>query len=68
MLTDIIEKKVLDDDLKGRLRKAIESFKKKFVLDPSKASASSFDEEEAPAEEADEAPKAKKAKKSKKGE
>ncbi len=68
VLTDIVEKKALDDDLKGKLKKAIESFKKKFVLDPSKASSFAADEDEAPAEEAEEAPKAKKAKKSKKGE
>jgi F-type H+-transporting ATPase subunit alpha len=69
VFTDIVEKKALDDDLKGKLKKAIEAFKKKFVLDPSKAQASSAaDEDEAPAEEAEEAPKAKKAKKSKKGE
>jgi F-type H+-transporting ATPase subunit alpha len=69
VFTDIVEKKALDDDLKGKLKKAIEAFKKKFVLDPSKAQASSAaDEDEAPAEEAEEAPRAKKAKKSKKGE
>jgi F-type H+-transporting ATPase subunit alpha len=70
VLTDIVEKKALDDDLKAKLKKAIEAFKKKFVLDPSKAGAAAAadDEDEAPAEEAEEAPKAKKAKKSKKGE
>ena len=33
IFTDIIEKKALDDDLKGRIGKAIEAFKKKFVQD-----------------------------------
>ncbi|MFO0760911.1 MAG: F0F1 ATP synthase subunit alpha [Byssovorax sp.] len=63
VLADIVSRKVLDDDIKGRLKAAIESFKKKFQLDPSKAAPA--DEDEAPADE-DEAPK-KKAKKSKKG-
>jgi F-type H+-transporting ATPase subunit alpha len=33
IFTDLAEKKVLDDELKGRMDKAIEAFKKKFVPD-----------------------------------
>ncbi len=36
ILKDIVEKKVLDDDLKGRMDKAIIEFKKKFVLEADK--------------------------------
>ncbi len=72
VFSDILTKKALDDELKAKIRKAIESFKKKFILDPSKGSfaaaaddsADDADEEEAPKKV--EAPK--KAKKSKKGE
>jgi F-type H+-transporting ATPase subunit alpha len=31
IFSDILEKKTLDDDLKGKMKKAIEAFKKKFV-------------------------------------
>jgi F-type H+-transporting ATPase subunit alpha len=69
VFSDILTKKALDDELKAKIRKAIETFKKKFILDPSKgsfAAAASGDD----AEEEEEAPKVeapKKAKKSKKG-
>ena len=33
VLTDILEKKVLDDDLKAKAKKALEGFKKRFVPD-----------------------------------
>ncbi|HVY49506.1 MAG TPA: F0F1 ATP synthase subunit alpha, partial [Minicystis sp.] len=36
IFTDIVTKKVLDDDLKGRINKAIEQFKKTFVQEPKK--------------------------------
>jgi F-type H+-transporting ATPase subunit alpha len=36
IFTDIVEKKVLDDDLKGRIKKSIEAFKKTFVQDAKK--------------------------------
>jgi F-type H+-transporting ATPase subunit alpha len=36
IFTDIVTKKVLDDDLKKRMNKAIESFKKSFVHDAKK--------------------------------
>jgi F-type H+-transporting ATPase subunit alpha len=71
VFSDILTKKALDDELKGKIKKAIEAFKKKFILDPSKSSFAAAadsdddaDEEEAPKKV--EAPK--KAKKSKKGE
>ena len=70
VFSDILTKKALDDELKAKIRKAIEAFKKKFILDPSKGSFAAAsggsddeDEEEAPKVEAP-----KKAKKSKKGE
>ncbi len=61
VLTDILAKKVLDDDLKGRAKAAIEAFKKKFVHDGSAAP-----EAEEADDEAEEAPKPK-AKTAKKG-
>ncbi|UQA62175.1 F0F1 ATP synthase subunit alpha [Polyangium aurulentum] len=59
VLPDIAEKKVLDDDLKKRLNKAIESFKKTFVPGsaPKATAAAAEDEDEAAAVE--EKPKAK---------
>ncbi len=33
LLAEIIERKVLDDDLKGKVKKALDGFKKKFVAD-----------------------------------
>jgi F-type H+-transporting ATPase subunit alpha len=36
VLTDILEKKTLDDDLKAKMKKALEAFKKRFVLDEKK--------------------------------
>ena len=71
--SDILAKKALDDDLKAKIRKAIEAFKKKFILDPSKgsfaaaAAASDDDEDEDEEEEAPKVVAPKKAKKSKKG-
>ncbi|MEP7119510.1 MAG: F0F1 ATP synthase subunit alpha, partial [Byssovorax sp.] len=70
VFSDILTKKALDDDLKGSIRKAIEAFKKKFILDPSKgsfAAASGVDDDEAEEEEAPKVVAPKKAKKSKKG-
>jgi F-type H+/Na+-transporting ATPase subunit alpha len=72
VFSDILTKKALDDELKAKIRKAIETFKKKFILDPSKgsfAAASGVDEESESESDEEEAPKpvAKKAKKSKKG-
>jgi F-type H+-transporting ATPase subunit alpha len=69
VFSDILTKKALDDELKGKIKKAIEAFKKKFILDPSKGSFAAADSDDADEEEAPkkvEAPK--KAKKSKKGE
>ena len=43
ILPDIIEKKVLDDDLKGRIDKALEAFKKKFMPDHAAGAASTGD-------------------------
>jgi F-type H+-transporting ATPase subunit alpha len=63
VLTDIVERKALDDELKGRMNKAIEAFKKRFLLGEEKSS--SLDEDEAPKQEAK--PKAKSAKAAKKG-
>jgi F-type H+-transporting ATPase subunit alpha len=39
ILTDIAEKKALDDAIKGALGKALDAFKKSFVLDEKKAGA-----------------------------
>jgi len=39
IFTDIVERKALDDELKGRMNKALEAFKKTFVLDEDKAKA-----------------------------
>ncbi len=36
VLTDILEKKDLDDEVKAKLKKALDGFKKKFVLDEKK--------------------------------
>ncbi|APR84497.1 ATP synthase alpha chain [Minicystis rosea] len=60
ILPDIINKKALDDDLKARMKAAIEAFKKKFVHDAksegAKATEAEDDEDES---DEDEAPKAK---------
>jgi F-type H+-transporting ATPase subunit alpha len=66
VLTEILEKKVLDDDLKAKLKKALDGFKKRFVLDEQKAVAdaepAAAPDEEAEEEEAEEArPRPKKA-------
>jgi F-type H+-transporting ATPase subunit alpha len=66
VFTDIAEKKALDDELKAKMKKAIEAFKKRFVLDQSKASEAR--DEESEGEEAAPPPPPKKAKKAKKGE
>ena len=76
VLTDIATKKVLDDDLKKRVKEAVETFKKKFMRDD-KASAKAapeadVDEDEDEDEEVDEEPEEKpkpkaKAKSGKKG-
>jgi len=70
IFTDIVERKVLDDDLKARMNKAIDAFKKKFVPDESKGAvaAPADEEDEAEQEEAvEEKPKAKAKAKAKKG-
>jgi F-type H+-transporting ATPase subunit alpha len=36
VFTDIVEKKVLSDDLKAKLKKALEGFRESFVLDTKK--------------------------------
>jgi F-type H+/Na+-transporting ATPase subunit alpha len=63
IFTDIVERKALDDDLKGRLKKAIEEFKGRFVLDGSKAAEADAPtkSEGAPAAAPKKAKKAKKA-------
>lgn len=64
ILTDIVEKKALDNDLKERMNKAIEAFKKTFVPGGKPKAVVEESEEEAPADKP--APKAsKKAKKAK---
>jgi len=65
VLTDILEKKVLDDDLKGRMNKAIEAFKKRFLLGEEKGSSMEDGDGEAPKQEAK--PKTKSGKAAKKG-
>ncbi|AUX49172.1 F0F1 ATP synthase subunit alpha [Sorangium cellulosum] len=61
IFTDIREKKVLDDDLKARMKSAIDAYKKRFVVSEGGASAGSTaadeadeagDEDEAPAPKA----------------
>ncbi|WP_437798076.1 F0F1 ATP synthase subunit alpha [Sorangium sp. So ce693] len=57
IFVDIREKKVLDDDLKSRMTKAIDTFKKRFAVEAAGASTSADedgagDEEEAPAPKA----------------
>jgi F-type H+-transporting ATPase subunit alpha len=67
IFSDTAEKKALDDDLKARTKKAIEDFKKRFILDQGKASAAKAEgsgSEEAPAPQ----PAKTKSKKAKKGE
>ncbi|WP_437967751.1 F0F1 ATP synthase subunit alpha [Sorangium sp. So ce260] len=63
IFTDIREKKALDDDLKSRMTKAIDAYKKRFVADASGASAAgaaeTADEAGDEDEEAPPAPKAK---------
>jgi F-type H+-transporting ATPase subunit alpha len=69
VFSDILTKKALDDELKAKIRKAIEAFKKKFILDPSKGSfAAASKDDDADEEEAPKVEAPKKAKKSKKGE
>ena len=72
VFSDILAKKALDDELKAKIRKAIEAFKKRFILDPSKgsfaAAAADSDDEDDEEEEAPKVVAPKKAKKSKKGE
>jgi len=63
VLTDIAEKKVLDNDLKDRMNKAIEAFKKTFV--PGGKPKAVVEETEEAAEEAKPAKASKKAKKAK---
>ena len=46
ILPDIIEKKVLDDDLKGRINKALEAFKKKFMPDEASAAPAGVDDDD----------------------
>ncbi len=66
IFTDIVQRKVLDDDLKGRIKKVLEEFKKRFMLDGSKAAdgEAQGEAEEAPPAKAP----AKKSKKAKKAE
>ncbi|WP_437577487.1 F0F1 ATP synthase subunit alpha [Sorangium sp. So ce887] len=61
IFTDIREKKALDDDLKSRMTKAIEAYKKRFVMDASGANAAGAAEaaDEASDEDEPPAPKAK---------
>jgi F-type H+-transporting ATPase subunit alpha len=69
VLPDIIKKKALDDDLKARMKAAIEAFKKKFVHD-AKGGAKATEAERDDAgdeDEGEEQPKAKPAKTAKKG-
>ncbi len=71
VFSDILAKKALDDELKAKIRKAIEAFKKRFILDPSKGSFAAAAADSDEDDEEEEAPKVvapKKAKKSKKGE
>jgi F-type H+/Na+-transporting ATPase subunit alpha len=65
VLTEIAEKKALDDDLKAKLKKAIDAFKKRFVLDESKGSEPQAEESDSEEEAPPSPPK--KAKKAKKG-
>ncbi len=58
ILTDIVTKKALDDELKGQIKGAIESFKKKFIQSADKDDDGGSDDEE-------EKPKAKAGKKGK---
>jgi F-type H+-transporting ATPase subunit alpha len=71
VLPDIIKKKALDDDLKARMKAAIEAFKKKFVHDAkggAKATEAERDDADADEDEVEEEkPKAKPAKTAKKG-
>src|SRR4051812_42689475 len=53
VLTDIIAKKALDDDLKARMKAAINAFKAKFVQTASKADAAAAAEEEEEEDEED---------------
>jgi F-type H+-transporting ATPase subunit alpha len=71
VLPDIVAKKALDDDLKGRMKSAIEAFKKKFVHEAAKTTAEEEPkepgEEDDEDEEEEEAPKPKAKAKAKKG-
>ncbi len=68
ILTDIIERKVLDDDLKARMNKAIDAFKKKFAAEEGQQASAEEEEERDEEEVVEEKPKAKSKKaKSKKG-
>jgi F-type H+-transporting ATPase subunit alpha len=62
ILSDIVTKKDLDDDLKGRMNKAIEAFKKTFVPGGKPKVVVEEEESEAPAKPAKASKKAKKAK------
>ncbi len=66
VLPDIISRKVLDDDLKARMKAMVEGLKKKFVHD-AKDGAAEEEAEGDEAEEAEEAPKAKKKSSEKRG-
>jgi F-type H+/Na+-transporting ATPase subunit alpha len=67
LLTDILERKALDDDLKARIKKGIEAFKKRFAVEEGKSGEAeeAFEREEE--EEAPPPPPVKKTKKAKKG-
>ncbi|WP_437897189.1 F0F1 ATP synthase subunit alpha [Sorangium sp. So ce124] len=57
IFVDIREKKVLDDDLKSRMTKAIDTFKKRFAVEA--AGASTAADEDGAGDDEEEAPKAK---------
>ncbi|WP_437278965.1 F0F1 ATP synthase subunit alpha [Sorangium sp. So ce375] len=60
IFTDIREKKALDDDLKSRMTKAIDAFKKRFAVETEGAkAASAAADEDGAGDDEEEAPKAK---------
>ncbi|WP_437714915.1 F0F1 ATP synthase subunit alpha [Sorangium sp. So ce448] len=59
IFTDIREKKVLDDDLKSRMNKAIDTFKKRFAVEAGGASTAADEDGAGDEEEEAPAPKAK---------
>ncbi|WP_437297059.1 F0F1 ATP synthase subunit alpha [Sorangium sp. So ce426] len=59
IFTDIREKKVLDDDLKSRMTKAIDTFKKRFAVEAGGASTAADEDGAGDEEEEAPAPKAK---------